>query len=350
MLLRIESDSTGLQPPISGTSGWPARLLVLITGLILCNRSTSGYNVTAAPWSVQHPIDGGNYLDADAYVVGYGINDNRFWNTVAQFDYFRGGLESMALWFCLRAGSRVNAAQGTGFTFLGSWVASSIYWGAGKSGGAGASVSGVCAGTRQYISVIRTQGGAGTYSIRIGAITYGPFSAGGANMVMDPGNQQYPEVPMLHSFPCAPGDTWEIDVISAGVIFNWAGSNTGVMKPVVLSNIPYACGGVYPSGGSNAGVDALNSRIASIVADGVAAGLPLKLVDIHSVIVDADYTAPENYHYGDSGAAKIAPLFRDALIGAPTYNVVTPIFEQRVSDNTLWATLPGQTRKQIQML
>jgi len=249
--------------------------------------------------------------------------------------YFIDSLRALILQRALA----VKQPAATHGTEAGSWTSVGLVFPSfGKASTAtGSTKTFTLSGTTVYLSilVIDTAGDTGTYEVRIDGGSWQSFNAVAAGITSPNG---YPYNERAHRFAGLSSGSHTIEVKQTGgtkLYVQWAGGNDQSIKPpVYVGNlVRMSAAGYATFGSSTANVQSYNTDLAAMVAELVADGLNVTLVDLYNALNDTtDLTMvgncsgscqPDGLHISDSGQAKVAAAFLTAMGGSPPPPVVT---------------------------
>ncbi|KAA8555108.1 hypothetical protein [Pseudomonas marginalis] len=260
----------------------------------------------------------------DMASIAFGTNDQAKYDVdPAKRGYYIDCLRSYAV----RMASGVkNATPANGVTFTGSYGSGYAYGTYGlSSAGSKASVS--VAGTSVALGFLRQYNNSGTFRVKIDGVDKGTFAIGGDVRTLL--GASFGPMALQFSGLSAGTHSVELEVVSADaqnvVFFQWYSAMQPKNK-VVIYNIPHAR--AYTYGGSDANVDNYNADIASLVTSLSAAGLPVYLADVNSVMTSADFN--DNVHPNDYGHAKWYQAGYNKLYTAPAIPPAVTFSETKI--------------------
>ena len=274
----------------------------------------------------------------DMASIAFGTNDQAKYDVdPAKRGYYIDCLRSYAV--RLSSGA-INATPANNVSFSGPWNNGYAYGTYGATA-AGAKASFTVTGTSVALGFLRQYNNGGTFRVKIDGVDKGTFAIGGDVRTLL-GAQFGPMALQFSGLP-AGVHTVELEVLNATaqnvVFFQWYSAMQPKNK-VAISNIPHALG--YTYGGSAANVDNYNADIAALVSSLSAAGLPVYLADVSSVLTTSDFT--DNVHPNDSGHNKWYLAIYNKLYAAPTSPPATTYTEAKVyvgSDGYLYVSVNG---------
>lgn len=297
----------------------------------------------------------------DISAVYVGTNDQRFYgnDNPTKMGYYIESLRNALVW--LATTSKIKAMDIGGET--GSWGNTALH-GIGRSTtSAGSTKTFTNTGTVAYLTVIGVDNGyGGSFEILKNGTSIGTFSSqapGCSTIPQPPGKPTYPYTAKNIRIPnLTPGDTITYRHISGYGYVEWFADNNQAVKPrVLVGNIIRAAAG-YQWGGSDANVAAYNAALASMVAELVADGLDIVLVDVHAALNNTtDLHPADGLHPSQQGHDKMAAAYIDAAQGeqeppppppAETFETA-PVYRRKINgvqDGTFWID-DGAERKQI---
>lgn len=278
------------------------------------------------PFVVARPAPGAS----DTSIIFLGTNHQKQGVNATKQGYFKDGLRSLILHRALA--TKQAAASVAGET--GTWAGTGLWSSFGRASSAVTSTKTfTVSGTTVYLSmlIVDTAGGAGSYEVRIDGGTAQSFNSTAAGITSPNG---YPYSERAHRWSGLSSGTHTIEVKMTGasnLYVQWAGSNDQTVKPkVYVANIPRMSSSTAPGmgyaawGGSTPNVQSYNADIAAVVAELVADGLDVTLVDIYSAVNDTtDLHTADGLHLSDAGHVKVAAAFLTAMGGSAPPPTVT---------------------------
>ncbi|MES3041799.1 MAG: SGNH/GDSL hydrolase family protein [Pseudomonadota bacterium] len=286
-------------------------------GQTITNYSHGGDQVgDQLPIVIARPSPGAN----DTSIIWLGTNHQKQGVDATKQGYFKEGLRALILQRALAV--ILTAASVSGET--GSWSGTGLWPSFGRaSTSVGSTKTFTVSGTAVYptVLVVDSAGGAGTYEIKIDSGTAQAFNSTAAGITSPNG---YPYSERAHRFAGLSSGAHTVELKMTGssnFYVQWAGGNTQSVKPkVYVANIPRmssASGLGYAAwGGSTANVQSYNADIAAMVAELVADGLDVTLVDLYSALNDTtDLHSADGLHISDAGHVKVAAAFHTAMTG-----------------------------------
>lgn len=250
--------------------------------------------------------------DEDKYFFALGVNDERIYGVDAtKLGYYRRGLQCLVAWAALKDKTLAKGASG----FTGTWEDTAVY-GIGRNSYTLNSTwtRSVC-GTVVYLGMIQQDSAPGAFTVQIDGGTPVSFTTQTTGLATLNGLTYGP---MLLRFPglSSGSHTVVVKVTSATssasrVYCDWIAGNAQTIFPkVYVSNVLRAQ--AYTAGGSDANVAAYNVEVAGLVAELVADGLAVRLVDVCSAL-DPATDMDGAYHPVNVGHAKYAQKELDVV-------------------------------------
>jgi hypothetical protein len=229
-----------------------------------------------------------------------GTNDQRIYgsNTAKQV-LFRNGMYALAVYMSTDVTKAIS-----GGIYSGTW-GNTVAYGIGKySDTQGSKLTFSASGPVIYLAYIKQVSNGGQFIVTIDGVNKGTFTSDGAGITTALGMTYGPQLARFDGLGSG-SHVVEVEVISPTSSSNrvyidyWA--TPSARNQLYIGNIPYATS--YPSGGSNANVDAYNDELSRIVSTLSDDGLMVKLVDVNSALTPADMFDP--YHPNDVGYLRV---------------------------------------------
>lgn len=260
----------------------------------------------------------------DMASIAFGTNDQAKYDVdPAKRGYYIDCLRSYAV---RMASDAKNATPANNITFAGPWNNGYAYGTYGATA-AGAKASFSITGESVALGFLRQYNNSGTFRVKIDGVDKGTFAIGGDVRTLL--GSSFGPMALQFSGLSAGTHSVELEVLSANaqnvVFFQWYSAMQPKNK-VVIYNIPHAR--AYTYGGSDANVDNYNADIASLVTSLSAAGLPVYLADVSSVMTSADFN--DNVHPNDSGHAKWYQAGYNKLYTAPSIPPAVTFSETKI--------------------
>jgi hypothetical protein len=240
-----------------------------------------------------------NTVSGDKSIIMFGTNDQAKYDAdITKRGWFIDAIRSYALWLGAEC-KLANAANGV--TFAGSWsngFALGIY----GATSAGSTATFTSNGDKVAIGTLRQYNNTSTFTVKVDGVVKGNYSTGGDVRTLL--GSAWGTSSILLTGLGSGSHTVEISATSANasnpVYFHWT-SNVTLKARVLINNIPHAVN--YTYGGSAANVDSYNAALNTLGMQLQALGLDVKVVDICSILTNADMA--DNVHPNDSGHLKI---------------------------------------------
>jgi lysophospholipase L1-like esterase len=270
---------------------------------------------------------------SDKSIIWLGTNHQKLGVDATKQGYFKDALRSVILQRALATKQAAASVAGES----GTWAGTGLWTSFGRASSAVTSTKTfTVSGTSVYLGmlIVDTAGAAGTYEVKIDGGTAQSFSSTAAGLT-SPNGYPYSERGHRWAGLSSGSHTIEVKMTGASNLYvQWAGGSAQSVKPkVYVANIPRmssASGLGYAAwGGSTANVQSYNTDIAAVVAELVADGLDVTLVDLYSVLNDTtDLHSADGLHISDAGHVKVAAAFYSAMGGSPPPTVTySPLYK-----------------------
>lgn len=288
----------------------------------------------------------GQSVAADAVsVLCFGTNDNiAYGNSAARQEAYRDGMRSYIVG---RATNR-KSANDSALIYTGTWGGPHPYAGGVSSSNVGAKVDIPCAGNVLYVDLVRLGSGpAAAVKFTQGAVDLGTYSLSqaAASVIQYYGGQTDFGPKCIALRGVTPGAV-TMEVVSGTVYF------TGYSEPspfayVFVLNVPNSLS--YATGGTQAGVNALNALLDADIAQLQADGLTrVRLVNVNASL-KPDYMADDRHPNNTGHLIVMDDLMSEYLPAVfPSVDEFQPVvYEQRNYPGAPVFVVSGGVRKLV---
>lgn len=250
-----------------------------------------------------------NVAAGDASILELGTNDHwRYGADPVKREYFRRGIQACAAWLGLV--DRQKGVNNTATT--GTWLNTSSF-GIGKmSNTAGSTITWHVSGETVYLGTIQFDGNGSKFNVKIDGVDKGTYDTGttGLNTY-----QNFPCGPRLLRFAGLNPGMHEVVFTALGGDYcyaEWCSGSDSAKVPVYAANFTRDTAAGYascPIPVSDTTMAAFNATFASAVAELIADGLDITVVDNNAIYFPDVDTYVDGVHPNDTGHAKIAMNF-----------------------------------------
>lgn len=316
----------GVSPP---SAVWGAKLAAA-RGLTWINKALNG-----AMASDEGAISYGFVpVVGDIHIIDIGVNSQRVFSTDVTKRGYEAAMDRELMLTCA-APSRATLRPSGAVSFpAGTWTDIPLNPVGKYTTNNGAKAVATVSGTTVFVTVLFTDapGNSESFTVKIDGTTYGPFTSATSGVNTSALGPVAP--PAAFRFPSLAAGSHTVEVTNTGTsgksfYLNSITGNTQASHPKVLvGNIARWTAAGYASfapafGGSDANIAAYNTMISGVVAEMVADGFDVTLIDLCSVINPATDLQGDGAHWTVATNDKVFNTFNAVLPPAHTYMPTT---------------------------
>lgn len=293
------------------------------TGLTITNKGVSGSGVEDNALSVYGVTPQAGSLNT--YMLGY--NDAKLQNALDLLTaVIEPGWWAALTWLTL-INADVLAASGAGVTRAGSWTNAGWHTAMSTSHTGDTITAQNVAGTVVYVGYLLTTAAAGTFSVLVDGISYGPYTCQSSTTPLTA--TRMAGVARIGGLQ---NGTHSVQVVAnaAGgpVSIDWIGANGMAGATVVVGGIAHSDATGYASFpphnyGSDAIMDAYNAALLAVINTLCADGLDVRYADLDLVFLLTTDLYTDHVHPNDLGHQHIASAFAQTVMTVPLAPVTT---------------------------